>query len=73
MFQQEDEVAASVREVNRMLGEPENLPHVAAVTTTVCGPTRAEKSLLSVDQRNLNPENEMRRIFGSRVVQSEQA
>lgn len=70
---QEDEVAASVREVNRMLGEPENLPHVAAVTTTVCGPSRAEKNLLSVDQRNLNPENEMRRIFGSRVVQSEQA
>ncbi|KAK8761270.1 nuclear localized protein 1 [Amblyomma americanum] len=67
----EDEVAASVREVNRMLGEPENLPHVAAVTGTVCGPTRPEKSLLTVDQRNLNPENEMRRIFGSRVVQSE--
>lgn len=69
---QEDEVAASVREVNRMLGEPENLPHVAAVTAAVCGPTRSEKSLLTVDQRNLNPENEMRRIFGSRVVQSEQ-
>lgn len=69
---QEDEVAASVREVNRMLGEPENLPHVAAVTAAVCGPTRPEKSLLTVDQRNLNPENEMRRIFGSRVVQSEQ-
>lgn len=71
---QEDEVAASVREVNRLLGEPENLPHVAAVTASVSsGPARAEKSLLSVDQRNLNPENEMRRIFGSRVVQSEQA
>ncbi|XP_037291479.1 nuclear localized protein 1 isoform X2 [Rhipicephalus microplus] len=69
----EDEVAASVREVNRILGEPENLPHVAGITTTVCGPSRAEKSLLSVDQRNLNPENELRRIFGSRVVQAEQA
>ncbi|KAI0221712.1 Transcription factor 25 [Lamellibrachia satsuma] len=31
------------------------------------------KALLAVEHRNLNPDNEMRRIFGSRVVQAEQS
>ncbi|CAN8009696.1 unnamed protein product [Ixodes pacificus] len=65
----EDEVTASVREVNRMLGEPQGGAQVTPETTS----GRSERSLLCVDPRHLNPENEMRRIFGSRVVQSEQA
>lgn len=65
----EDEVTASVREVNRLLGEPQGGARATPETTG----GRSERSLLCVDPRHLNPENEMRRIFGSRVVQSEQA
>lgn len=67
----EDEVAASLREVNQLLGEP-GMANEGAEASSGASLTR-ERSLLSVDPRHLSPENEMRRIFGSRVVQSEQA
>ena len=61
----EDEVEKSVREVNKLLGE------APAPGTTRDGenfqPSTTNRSLLSVDHKNLNPENEMKRMFGSKV------
>jgi hypothetical protein len=57
--------------VNRILGE---LPQDQSNSqTTLKKATVSQRSLLYIENRNLNPENEMKRIFGSRVVQSEQA
>lgn len=68
----EDEVDASIREVNKMLGERESSSADATCTaSTVEGPS-PERSLLAVDPRNFNPDNEMKRIFGSKVIQNEQ-
>lgn len=69
---QVDEVERSVREVNRLLGD--NFAH----KTPTASNTKAErsvhirKSILSVQHRHLNPNNELKRIFGSKIVQSEQ-
>ncbi len=73
----EDEIDRSVREVNRILGSapkqasssssrPPSLPCQHAGT-----PQSALRAVLAVEYRNLNPENEMKKIFGSRVVQAE--
>ena len=62
----EDEVERSVKEVNRLLGEakaPAGLPANAAA--------KVAKTLLSVEYKHLNPEMEMKRMFGSRVVELE--
>lgn len=67
-----DEVERSVREVNRLLGD--NFTHKIPATSN----TKAEKnvhkrkSILSVQHKHLNPNNELKRIFGSKIVQSEQ-
>ncbi|KAG8224133.1 hypothetical protein J437_LFUL001827 [Ladona fulva] len=66
-----DEVERSVREVNKMLGEtPSSQNYLgnevnAAMQKKLTG-------ILSIEHRNLNPNIEMKRIFGSKVVQSEQ-
>ena len=64
----EDEVEKSVREVNKLLGEAE-----APNENSEENPSRPQlvRSLLSVEPKNLNPENEMKRIFGSKVVLGE--
>lgn len=59
----EDEVERSVREVNEMLGEIE--PSFSDPKVVVC----RSKDILSIEQRNLNPNNELKRIFGSKIVQ----
>ena len=61
----EDEVEKSVREVNKILGE--------ASETNPEDPERPQqqRGLLSVEPKNLNPENEMKRLFGSKVVMAD--
>ncbi|GFQ68175.1 transcription factor 25 [Trichonephila clavata] len=66
----DDEVEASIRFVNKMLGEPETSDAHSSKQSSDRPPH--EKSVLSVDLRSLNPDNEMKRIFGSKVVQNEQ-
>ncbi|GFT33466.1 transcription factor 25 [Nephila pilipes] len=66
----EDEVEASIRFVNKMLGEPETSDAHSSKQSSDRPPH--EKSVLSVDLRSLNPDNEMKKIFGSKVVQNEQ-
>ncbi|XP_067652237.1 ribosome quality control complex subunit TCF25-like isoform X2 [Haliotis asinina] len=64
----EDEIDAGIREVNRILGLTDQTSGGGVVVDTITSDMRA---LLNVEHRNLNPDNEMRRIFGSRVVQQE--
>lgn len=54
------------RVVDKIYGESYNLP--ASPVTASCN----TKSLLTVQHKNLNPSYEMKRMFGSRVVQAEQ-
>ena len=66
----EDEVEKSVREVNKLLGKAE-APNENSEENPSSKP-QLVRSLLSVEPKNLNPENEMKRIFGSKVVLGEQ-
>ncbi|XP_014262295.2 transcription factor 25 [Cimex lectularius] len=66
----EDEVEKSVREVNALLGEIQGVGPVQSSDVQI--PSSARKGVLSVDHRMLNPNNELRRIFGAKIIQSEQ-
>lgn len=50
-----------------MFGETRTIATVAESTTS-----SVIKALLSVQHKNLNPSYEMKRMFGSKVVQAEQ-
>lgn len=69
-----DEVERSVREVNRLLGEtykseqPLSMPLIPNHTETS---KLNEKNLLAIQHKYLNPNNEMKKMFGSKVVQSD--
>ncbi|KAG4075327.1 hypothetical protein HA402_003118 [Bradysia odoriphaga] len=63
-----DEISRTVREVDKLFGQTTILP---------VKPAAKEKatvlhSLLTVQHKNLNPSYEMKRMFGSKVVQAEQ-
>lgn len=64
----EEDVEAAVKEVKEMLGETDNVSVVASASSSTPAPVR---NLLSIDYRHLQPDNEMRRIFGSKVVQAD--
>lgn len=58
-------MARTVKEVDKICGE---------INDQTCLPAKlidTSSKLLSVQHKNLNPSNEMKRLFGSRVVQSE--
>ncbi|XP_076449489.1 ribosome quality control complex subunit TCF25-like [Babylonia areolata] len=69
--QVEDEIEASVQEVNRILGDaglnPSDARDHGNAQFTV-----NMKALLNIEYKYLNADNELRRKFGSRVVQAEQ-
>ncbi|EFA01445.2 ribosome quality control complex subunit TCF25 [Tribolium castaneum] len=67
-----DEVERSVREVNRLLGES----HLPKTTSAPPFNTKHEKNvhnknILSVQHKHLNPNNELKKIFGSKIIQAE--
>ncbi|XP_076272258.1 nuclear localized protein 1 [Rhynchophorus ferrugineus] len=66
-----DEVERSVREVNRLLGE--NVSPKVATPINQKGHERGtyKKTILSVQHKHLNPSNELKRIFGSKIIQAE--
>lgn len=64
-----DEIEASVQEVNRLLGDPGGATRLDS-SGVVFSPNA--KPLLHIDYRNLNPETELKRLFGSEVVRGEQ-
>uniref|UniRef100_A0A1B6CWB0 Transcription factor 25 n=1 Tax=Clastoptera arizonana TaxID=38151 RepID=A0A1B6CWB0_9HEMI len=65
----EDEVERSVREVNALYGDlAQPTPLVADSSTNF-----PKRSILTIEHRALNPNNELKRIFGSKVIQNEQS
>ncbi|KAK5642561.1 hypothetical protein RI129_008728 [Pyrocoelia pectoralis] len=63
-----DEVERSVREVNRLLGE-QCVPVAASLRPEKAPPIK--KGVLNIHHKYLNPNNELKRIFGSKIIQSE--
>lgn len=65
----EDDVEASLREVNRILGD---LQAGGSMDDGDQGTFSAKvKPLLHIDYRHLNPEMELKRMFGAEIVRSE--
>lgn len=69
-----DELARTFKGINHTINDentplPANQLVAAAATNTS---VLATKSLLSVQHKNLNPSVEMKRMFGSKVVQLKQ-
>lgn len=71
-----DEIIRSLKEVDKLFGEtgarPKQTHHQHHHTNVDQLAKNAIKQLLTVQHKNLNPSYEMKRMFGSRVVQSEQ-
>ncbi|XP_003703109.1 nuclear localized protein 1 [Megachile rotundata] len=67
-----DEIERTVREVNKLLGEP--LPGCSSQVTDNLQwvDTKSKEDTLLVQHKHLNPYNELKRIFGSKTVQAEQ-
>lgn len=65
-----DEVERSVREVNRLLGETQTIK-LAAPCENRSEKTIKGKDILFIQTRHLNPNNELKRIFGSKIIQTE--
>lgn len=63
-----DEISRTVREVDKLFGQSTILP----VKSTTPQKATVLHSLLTVQHKNLNPSYEMKRMFGSKVVQAEQ-
>ncbi|XP_076245271.1 nuclear localized protein 1 isoform X2 [Calliopsis andreniformis] len=67
-----DEIERTVREVNKLLGEP--LPSCSSHNTNNVQwiEQKSKEDILLVQHKHLNPYNELKRIFGSRTVQAVQ-
>ncbi|KAI5701460.1 hypothetical protein M8J75_009781 [Diaphorina citri] len=65
----EDEVERSVREVNQILGEP--CKQATASSESDIFTSSNKVKLLAVEAKFLNANNELKRMFGSRVVHAE--
>lgn len=65
----EDDISRTVKEVDKLFGTTEQ--NVKSCTTKDVNGTNF-KSLLMVQHKNLNASNEMKRMFGNRIVQAEQ-
>lgn len=66
-----DEIERSVREVNKLLGEP--LPGCSNQVLEAQWVDRMSKeNILTVQRKHLNPYNELKRIFGSETIEAGQ-
>lgn len=63
-----DEIERSLREVNKILGDAPVSSTTSNISTET--PTKGGKNILSIQHRNLNPNNELKRIFGSKIFQN---
>lgn len=68
----EDEIERTVREVNKLLGEPVPSTSQENNDNSKSFVLRSKEEILTVQHRNLNPFNELKRIFGSKTVQAEE-
>lgn len=62
-----DEIIRTLKEVDKMFGDTRTSTSVNLTTNNP-----VIKQLLSVQHKNLNSSYEMKRMFGSKVVQAEQ-
>ncbi|XP_046411156.1 transcription factor 25 isoform X1 [Neodiprion fabricii] len=69
----DDEIERTVREINELLGEP--LPNSSGgdLQDSSSGLQRSKENVLTIQHKNLNPYNELKRIFGSKTIQAEQS
>uniref|UniRef100_A0A8D8HV55 Transcription factor 25 n=1 Tax=Culex pipiens TaxID=7175 RepID=A0A8D8HV55_CULPI len=67
----EDDFTRTVKEVDKLFGDYEKSENSPAVANSGTSGILA-KSLLSVQHKNLNPQYEMKRMFGSKVVADQQ-
>lgn len=66
-----DEIERTVKEVNKLLGEP--LPGCSFQNTENSQvEQKSKEDILLVQHKHLNPYNELKRIFGSKTVKAEQ-
>ncbi|EAT35520.1 AAEL012307-PA [Aedes aegypti] len=71
----EDDFAKTVKEVDQLFADYEKSENRTSVVNNVNGSGSsfsAGKTLLSVQHKNLNPQYEMKRMFGSKVVADQQ-
>lgn len=61
----------SVREVNKLLGE-NYVPNVSSAMEKAEKTALIRKNILNVQHKHLNPNNELKRIFGAKIIQNEQ-
>lgn len=66
-----DEIERSVREVNKLLGEP--LPGCSNQVLEAQWVNKISKeNILTVQRKHLNPYNELKKIFGSKTIEAGQ-
>lgn len=66
-----DEIERSIREVNKLLGEP--LPGCSTqVLEAQLVDDVSKEDILTVQRKHLNPCNELKKIFGSKTIEAEQ-
>lgn len=61
-----------MREVNKLLGDNIVSRVITSNDAKIEKNVHIRKSSLNVQHKHLNPNNELKRIFGSKIVQSEQ-
>ncbi|XP_043784802.1 transcription factor 25 [Apis laboriosa] len=67
-----DEIERTVREVNKLLGEPLPSCSFQNIDNLQWIEQKSKEDILLVQHKHLNPYNELKRIFGSKTVQAEQ-
>lgn len=67
-----DEIDRTVREINKLLGEPVLDLNLNDFDHSGSGLQKSKENVLTIQHKNLNPYNELKRIFGSKTIQAEQ-
>lgn len=68
-----DEIDRSVRQINKLLGEPAPSTSLGSSDDPQFSlVTKSKEQMLIVQHKHLNAYNELKRIFGSRTIQAEQ-
>ncbi|XP_014661903.1 PREDICTED: transcription factor 25-like [Priapulus caudatus] len=72
-LENEDEVDASIRQVQEILGASDMSLEMPLTFIGDLHVTKEMRSLLTVEHRYLNPDSEMKRKFGAKVVQTDKS
>lgn len=69
----EDEIEKTVKEVNKLLGEPVPSCSSHQPDSIESAKKKSKEDVLMIQHKYLNPYNELKKIFGSKTVQAEQS